>query len=50
MNGLAGADTPLGRALLGLGDEDEGTYAEDGRERRFLVMRVETSRAAAAER
>ena len=48
VNGLAGADTPLGRALLGLGDEDEGTYAEDGRERRFLVMRVETSRAAAA--
>jgi hypothetical protein len=48
VNGLAGADTPLGRALLGLGDEDEGAYAEDGRERRFLVMRVETSRAAAA--
>jgi len=47
-NGLAGADTPLGRALLGLGDEDEGAYAEDGRERRFLVMRVETSRAVAA--
>jgi transcription elongation GreA/GreB family factor len=43
VNGLAGATTPLGRALTGLSDEDEGAYVEDGRERRFLVMRVETS-------
>jgi very-short-patch-repair endonuclease len=42
-NGLVGATTPLGRALIGLSDEDEGAYVEDGRERRFLVMRVETS-------
>jgi transcription elongation GreA/GreB family factor len=48
VNGLAGVDSPLGGALLGLGNEDEGTYTEDGRERRFLVMRVESSRASAA--
>jgi hypothetical protein len=50
VNGVAGAETPLGRALLGLTDEDEGAFAEDGRERRFLVMRVESSGPASASR
>jgi transcription elongation GreA/GreB family factor len=43
VNGVAGAETSLGQALLGLSDEDEGVYTEDGRERRFLVMRIESA-------
>lgn len=39
-NGLLPVASPLGAALLGLGEEDEAEFEEDGRLRRVLVVKT----------
>jgi very-short-patch-repair endonuclease len=41
VNGFVAAASPLGAALLGLSEEDEAEWEEDGRLRRVLVVKTE---------
>lgn len=43
-NGLLAASSPLGRAVLGLIEEDEAAFQENGRQRRVVVLRTERVR------
>ena len=47
VNGFVPAASPLGAALLGLSEEDEAEWEEEGRLRRVLA--VKTERGALAE-
>jgi transcription elongation GreA/GreB family factor/very-short-patch-repair endonuclease len=46
VNGLVGAETPLGKQLLGFNEEDEIEVNTDGRNRRVLIVRAERGRVS----